>query len=207
MKKITLALMCALALVSCAGRGGKNDSSASKELNAVYAIETNFGTIKVRLFDDTPLHRDNFISLAESHYYDSTLFHRVIAGFMIQGGDPYSKDIMNMEIWGTGGPDYTIPAEIIPGHHHAKGALAAARKGDTFNPKRASSGSQFYIVQDEQGCSHLDGQYTIFGQTVAGLDVIDRIASVETDFRDRPMTDIRIISVTRDSTYNSSPLE
>lgn len=195
-------MCCTLALASCGVRGNKKKTDMKQTtLNAVYDIETNFGTIKIRLFDDTPLHRDNFIKLADSHYFDSTLFHRVINGFMIQGGDPLTKDILNLEIWGTGGPEYTIPAEILPNHHHAKGALAAARKGDTFNPKRASSGSQFYIVQDETGCSHLDGQYTVFGQTLSGLDVVDRIAGVATDHKDRPLEDVRIISVKKDTTY------
>ena len=193
--------MCVLALASCGLRGNKKNKNMNQPVNAVYDIQTNYGTIKIKLFDDTPLHRDNFIQLAESNYFDSTLFHRVIPGLMIQGGDPLSRNVANIEQWGTGGPDYTIPAEILPTHHHFKGALAAARKGDTFNPKRASSGSQFYIVQDEQGCSHLDGQYTIFGQTVEGLEIIDRIAAVPTDYRDRPLGDVTIISVRRDTTY------
>ncbi len=110
-------------------------------------IETPYGTIVARLYNDTPLHRDNFISLIKDGYYDSLLFHRVIKDFMIQGGDPDSRQAQAGEILGNGGPDYTLPAEIRPGHYHKKGALAAARMGDDVNPEKASSGSQFYIVQ------------------------------------------------------------
>ena len=116
---------------------------------------------------------------------------------MIQGGDPYSRDTAMIDRWGTGGPNYTIPAEFVEEYHHKKGAIAAARKGDMANPKKASSGSQFYIVQDEQGCSHLDGQYTVFGEVFEGLDVIDKIAAVSTDRYDRPYEDVVIIAVNR----------
>ncbi|MGN0190919.1 MAG: peptidylprolyl isomerase, partial [Candidatus Cryptobacteroides sp.] len=119
----------------------------------------------------------------------------VINRFMIQTGDPLTRDSSNVELYGTGGPDYTVPAEFVNEYFHKKGALAAARRGDTANPRKSSSGSQFYIVQDEMNCLHLDGQYTVFGETVEGLDVIDRIASAETDRFDRPLKDIRIISI------------
>lgn len=161
----------------------------------IFNIETNLGTIKVKLYGKTPKHRDNFIKLAHEHFYDGTLFHRVINGFMIQGGDPLSKDPSKRNLYGTGGPEYTVPAEFVPEYTHRKGALAAARRGDAANPKRASSGSQFYLVQDEAACSQLDGQYTVFGETVEGLDVIDRIAAVATDGRDCPLNDVRIIRV------------
>jgi cyclophilin family peptidyl-prolyl cis-trans isomerase len=116
---------------------------------------------------------------------------------MIQGGDPYSRDTAMIDKWGTGGPDYTVPAEFVSEYRHKRGAIAAARKGDMANPKKASSGSQFYIVQDELGCSHLDGQYTVYGEVFEGLEVIDRIAAVATDRYDRPYEDVMIISVTR----------
>ncbi len=161
----------------------------------IFNIETNLGTIKVKLYSKTPAHRDNFIKLAHEHFYDGTLFHRVIDGFMIQGGDPLSKDPSKRNMYGTGGPDYTVPAEFVPEYTHKKGALAAARRGDAANPKKASSGSQFYIVQDETTCHQLDGQYTVFGETVEGLDVIDKIASVSTDARDCPLNDVMIIRV------------
>ena len=166
----------------------------------VFDIVTNMGTIRVKLYKDTPRHRDNFEKLALSGYYDSTLFHRVINGFMIQGGDPFTKDTALVAQYGEGGPKYTIPAEMrdadgAPLHRHKKGALAAARVGDLANPFKASSGSQFYLVQDPDHCVHLDGEYTVFGETVAGLNVIDKIAAVATDRRDRPMADVRILSI------------
>lgn len=166
----------------------------------VFDIVTNMGTIRVKLYKDTPRHRDNFEKLALSGYYDSTLFHRVINGFMIQGGDPFTKDTALVAQYGEGGPNYTIPAEMRdadgqPLHRHKKGALAAARVGDLANPFKASSGSQFYLVQDPDHCVHLDGEYTVFGETVAGLNVIDKIAAVTTDRRDRPVADVRILSV------------
>lgn len=160
-----------------------------------FEVETSRGTMKIRLYSKTPLHRDNFVKLVKENYYDSMRFHRVIEGFMIQAGDPFSKDTAMIDHWGTGGPEYTIPAEFVSGYHHKKGAIAAARKGDLANPRKASSGSQFYIVQDEKGCSHLDGQYTVFGEVIEGMEVIDRIASVATDRYARPYEDVMIISI------------
>ena len=160
-----------------------------------FEIKTTHGTMKLRLYSKTPKHRDNFVKLVAENYYDSLRFHRVIEGFMIQGGDPFSRDTALINRWGTGGPDYTIPAEFVPEYRHKKGALAAARKGDMANPKKASSGSQFYIVQDEFGCSHLDGDYTVYGEVYEGLEVIDEIASVATDYQNRPREDVMIISI------------
>ena len=159
-------------------------------------IKTTDGTMTVKLYSDTPLHRDNFVKLAKSGFYDGLLFHRIIRGFMIQGGDPFTRDSSKIAQFGTGGPGYTIPAEIVAGKTHKKGALAAARRGDQVNPAKESSGSQFYIVQDEEGCKHLDGEYTIFGEVVDGLSVIDKIASERTDMRDRPLNKVQIISIT-----------
>jgi cyclophilin family peptidyl-prolyl cis-trans isomerase len=159
-------------------------------------IKTTDGTMTVKLYAETPLHRDNFVKLARSGFYDGLLFHRIIKGFMIQGGDPFTKDSTKIAQFGTGGPGYTIPAEIVAGKTHKKGALAAARRGDQVNPAKESSGSQFYIVQDEEGCKHLDGEYTIFGEVVDGLTVIDKIASERTDMRDRPIRKVEIISIT-----------
>ncbi len=166
----------------------------------VFDIVTNLGTIKVKLYSKTPKHRENFAKLALTGYYDSLLFHRVIKDFMIQGGDPYSRDTSAAAVakYGQGGPDYTIPAEFVPEYKHLKGALAAARRGDMANPKKASSGSQFYIVQSEAGCSHLDGEYSIFGQTIEGFDVIDRIAEVATDPKGLPMMEVRISTIKLD---------
>ena len=160
-----------------------------------FNIVTNFGTMKIKLYDKTPKHRENFTKLVSEKYYDGIRFHRVIEGFMIQTGDPYSRDLAMANAWGTGGPEYTIPAEFVSQYYHKKGALAAARKGDMANPKKASSGSQFYIVHDENNCLHLDGQYTIFGEVVEGLEIIDKIAAVETDPYDRPLQDVIIESI------------
>ncbi len=164
----------------------------------IYDIVTSQGTIKVKLYSKTPQHKANFMKLADSHYYDGLLFHRVINGFMIQGGDPLTKDSAKKDQWGTGGPDYTVPAEFVPEYYHKKGALAAARRGDAANPKKASSGSQFYIVQDEDACLPLDGEYTIFGETIEGLDVIDKIAAAPTDNRDRPLKNVTILRISLD---------
>jgi peptidylprolyl isomerase len=240
-------------------------------------IHTDFGDIVVELYDDTPLHKENFIKLVEENFYDSLLFHRVIEKFMIQGGDPQSKNAKEGEMLGSGGPGYTIPAEITSNHIHKKGALSAARQGDQVNPEKRSSGSQFYIVQgqkyndnqlkqfDQQrenlrmqslfneflqdtanadylkrlqdaylaqdqktynsvieefypelekklnedtswklteeqkeiyktigGTPHLDNDYTVFGEVIEGLDVIDKIAAVRTDKYDRPYEDVKM---------------
>lgn len=239
-------------------------------------IDTSFGVITVRLYDETPLHRDNFVKLAKEGYFDGMLFHRVIRDFMIQGGDPDSKTASPGQSLGTGGPGYTIEAEIRKDLFHKRGALAAARQGDQVNPQRRSSGSQFYIVwgqiykegqlrqlskqmemqqmqqifdtlamehrdevlrlrkernhaglqelqdklvaeteakfkamkekgeisglSDEQiriyttvgGTPHLDGQYTVFGEVVEGLDVVEKIQDAETSSSDRPEEDIKM---------------
>ena len=230
-------------------------------------IETTLGDIIVRLYDETPIHRDNFVKLVKEGYYDGTLFHRVIKDFMIQGGDPDSKGAPAGKMLGVGGPDYTLEAEIKDNLYHKRGALAAARQGDEVNPERRSSGSQFYIVwgqvykenqlnqlgkqirmqkvqdafnalakarreeimqmrrernraglqelqdqliaeaenkvgkqglTDEQmqlystvgGTSHLDGQYTVFGEVEEGLDVVEQIQNTATGRADRPTNDI-----------------
>ncbi len=190
--------------------------------SALVLLETDLGNMKIRLYDQTPMHKDNFLQLIEKGYYDGQLFHRVISGFMIQAGDINSKNATPGERLGSGGPGYTIPAEFHPDLFHKKGAVAAARKPDRVNPQKASSGSQFYIVQgkklsDEQlnlmgkkgnhirftekqreiysetgGTPHLDYNYTVFGEVVEGLEVIDRIASVKTDPYDRPLEDIHL---------------
>ena len=212
-------ILCAAAIVTlaagCGHRAKKAEAEAEAEAAAqakqdsitvatklseltdepVFAIETSLGTIKVKLYEKTPLHRANFSKLALSGFYDGTLFHRVLRGFMIQGGDPLSKDPANAALFGTGGPGYTVPAEFVKEYNHKKGALAAARRGDAANPMKESSGSQFYIVHDPRTCAQLDGQYTVFGETVEGLDVIDKIAAVQTDPRDRPLQPVKIISI------------
>ncbi len=161
----------------------------------ILEMVTSMGSMKIKLYKETPQHRDNFVKLARKGYYNGLLFHRVINGFMIQAGDPFTRDTTKVDIYGSGGPGYTIPAEIVPGLTHKKGAIAAARRGDSVNPKKESSGSQFYIVQDSLGCSHLDGEYTVFGEVIDGLNVIDNIARVETNARGLPYYPINIISL------------
>lgn len=193
-------------------------------------INTTGGRMVVELYNETPIYRDNFLKLVKEHYYDSTLFHRVVPGFMIQGGDPDSRKAEDRTVQlGNGGPGYTLPAESRPELIHRKGALAAARLGDDVNPTMRGSGSEFYIVQGRKwrpadlqqlvdrmnvdrpdsakvhytpdqvkiyenlgGAPHLDGNYTVFGQVVEGMDVLDRIASQPCDAMDRPLTDVRI---------------
>lgn len=176
------------------------EPSISEKLAALpqeplFDIVTTMGTIRVKLYADTPKHRDNFAKLALEGFYDGILFHRVIEGFMIQGGDPLTKETEDHSLWGTGGPGYTIPAEFVADHVHKKGALAAARRGDVANPYKESSGSQFYIVHDGNACFHLNGEYSVFGETVDGFDVIDKIASTPVDRRDCPLVPVKIIKV------------
>ena len=186
---------------------------------------TSLGNITIRLSDSTPLHRDNFLKLAKSGYYDSILFHRVINTFMIQAGDPESKRAEAGKPLGNGGPGYTVPAEFRPSLFHKKGVIAAARMGDNVNPEKKSSGSQFYIVHGKKftesgldsletsrlkrklpaehrevyktigGSPHLDQNYTVFGEVVRGLEIVDAIATTPTSKTppDRPVTDVRII--------------
>ena len=173
----------------------------------IFDIVTSMGTIRVKLYKDTPKHRDNFIRLATSRYYDDVLFHRVIDGFVIQGGDPYTRDTSRVEEWGEGGPGYTIDPEIVPAHRHIRGALAAARRQNLANPMKESSGSQFYLVQDSTNCKHLNGEFTVFGETIAGLNVIDRIAKVSTDRYDRPERPVRILRIRPSDQLNKRALE
>jgi len=250
------------------------EKGLAQELSRLVLIETSYGNIKIKLYNETPLHRDNFIKLVEKHFYDSLLFHRVINKFMIQGGDPDSKNAPSGKVLGEGDIGYTIPAEFNPALFHKRGVLAAARNGDEENPERASSGCQFYIVQgkvftdsllnvvgkridrmqaynrvvrstgnknlfdilakyqkdenvdsikstkakidkltdnelldiaphqftDEQrkiyttvgGTPHLDNSYTVFGEVLEGMDVVDKIATAPRDKSDRPLRDIRM---------------
>lgn len=203
-----------LVIFSCKGRQGQEAEADSTKIQdsttmevktlfnpadlpeePVFDIITNVGTIRIKLYKETPLHRDNFVKLASEGFFDGIRFHRVIKGFMIQAGDPLSKDMANESRFGTGGPGYTIPAEILPEFKHKKGAVAAARRGDAANPLKESSGSQFYIVEDAAACAQLDGAYSVFGETLEGFDVIDRIAAVATNNADRPLEDVIIQSV------------
>ncbi len=184
-------------------------------------ISTAYGDMKVKLYNETPKHRDNFLKLAKEGYYNDLLFHRVIKDFMIQGGDPNSRNAGPNDQLGMGGPEYKIPAEIKPGLYHKKGALSAARQADQVNPQKMSSGSQFYIVQGKKtsaaeldqisraygtsfspeakeiystigGTPFLDNNYTVFGEVVKGLEVIDKIAAVQTKPGDRPVQDVKM---------------
>lgn len=198
------------------------------EKKEMVVISTDYGDMTVMLYDDTPIHKANFLKLAKEGFYDELLFHRVIRGFMVQGGDPNSKDARKNARLGNGGPGYTLPAEINTYRIHKRGALAAARQGDQVNPNRESSGSQFYIVQGKTltpselkgiesrrnmqspddafeysekqietyeemgGTPHLDGAYTVFGEVVEGLDIIDSIAAQPVNAQSRPMADIKM---------------
>lgn len=224
MKKWFILLFNFLIIVSAIAQ---DSTLRKKDRKRDVLLQTNYGDIIVRLYDSTPLHRDNFLKLVKVGFYDSVLFHRVIQNFMIQAGDPNSKHAPAGQPLGNGGPGYTIPAEFRKTLFHKKGVIAAARMSDNVNPQKASSGSQFYIVQGkifsdagldsvetfrlngrkippEQrevyktigGTPHLDQNYTVFGEVVKGLDVVDKIAAAQTSRgsdRDRPLQDVRII--------------
>lgn len=248
-KSVFFLLLCAAILgVGCSSSNASKSRSAADEANANASDEqtetvqettternmdeltkvvfkTSMGNITIALYDNTPLHKENFLKLVKDNYYDGVLFHRIIQGFMIQTGDPDSKGAPAGKMLGNGGPDYTIPAEFRKENYHKRGAVAAARQGDQVNPTKASSGSQFYIVDgktftkdqlnqitmaygtsftDEQtqiyttvgGAPFLDMQYTVFGEVVEGMDVVDMIAAQQKDRFDRPVNDIKIISTT-----------
>ena len=226
MRKLFIGLCAAvLAAVGCAQR---------PEKEVVMVVETTMGTVEFKLYNETPLHRDNFIRLAEEHYFDSLLFHRVIDNFVIQGGDPNSKYAKPGEMLGDGEPDWRVPAEfrLDKGIFHRKGTVNAAREGDDTNPDRESCASQFCFMMgspltDEQldraqarldastggtvkltpemrqaykevgGSPHLDGQYTVFGEVVKGMEVLEAIQKVATDEYDRPLEDVRMLKVYR----------
>ena len=199
-----------------------NPMNPKEDTRTKVLIKTTLGDIVIALYDETPLHRNNFIKLVNENYYDGILFHRIIQSFMIQAGDPDSKTASKEARLGGGGPGYTVPAEFNDNLFHKRGAVAAARMGDQMNPTKASSGSQFYIVdgrvfsteelamfaqrqihlsekQKETyatvgGAPHLDGNYTVFGEVVEGLDIVDKIAAVAKDNLDRPLNDVKIIS-------------
>ena len=220
MRHLFIVLALVLALSSCSTR---------KEY--MVRMFTTAGVVDMKLYDETPAHRDNFVRLVKNHQYDSLLFHRVIQDFMIQGGDPASKNAVPGELLGEGDLGYTVEAEFMPDlHYHRRGALAAAREGDDVNPSKASSACQFYIVwgkvytkeqlesymewykqrtgkelnvTPEQfeayttvgGTPHLDGGYTVFGEVVRGLEVVEAIQGVRCDGNDRPLRDVRIIKM------------
>lgn len=188
-------------------------------------FKTTMGDITVALYDETPKHKANFIKLVNEKFYDGVLFHRIIQHFMIQTGDPDSKNAKPEQMLGNGGPGYTIPAEFVPSLIHKRGALAAARQGDNVNPTKASSGSQFYIVDGQRfteeqlrmlsanynlnftpeqintyttigGAPHLDGGYTVFGEVIEGMNIVDSIAAQPNNRANRPLQDIKILTAT-----------
>jgi cyclophilin family peptidyl-prolyl cis-trans isomerase len=219
MKKLCMLLLASVLVTSSCAK--KND------LEPVIKFKTTEGTIKVRLYAETPKHRDNFVKLVEAGFYEGVLFHRVIADFMIQAGDPDSKNANLKASLGSGDVGYSIPAEFVyPKYYHKKGALAAAREGDDTNPAKASSGCQFYIVKgkvftnaelnaleqkrsmkftNEQrndyttigGTPHLDGNYTVFGEVIEGLEIVTNISRVKTGELDRPLENVRILKAKR----------
>lgn len=184
--------------------GFSTDPIPDAEHDYLVIISTDYGDMKIMLHDDTPKHKKNFVKLAKAGVYDNLTFHRVIDGFMIQTGDPKTRNKP---------ADYdpsivpeTLPAEIRKNHKHIYGAVAAARLGDKQNPERRSSGTQFYIVENSKGAPHLDGKYTVFGQVIDGYGVINKIADQPTGKNDRPKEDIRMTvevkKVKRDEMFN-----
>lgn len=157
----------------------------------VIEISTSFGKMYMWLYKQTPLHRENFLKLADSAFFNGTTFHRIVPDFVIQGGDPNSKDTDPTND-GKGGPGYTIPAEIKDSLKHVRGAVGAARLPDSMNPERASSGSQFYIVMPQNGTTNLNGAYTVFGYIMKGMDVAESIVSQSRDGNNRPIQDIQM---------------
>ena len=168
-----------------------SNSNGKGDKEEIAKITTDHGEILIWLYDTTSRHKENFLKLAGNGFYDSTTFHRIIDGFMIQGGDPNTKKPNPTNV-GSGGPGYKIKAEIIKGLDHDYGAVAAARQGDRVNPERKSSGSQFYIVENKNGTHQLDGKYTVFGHVIKGMDVVEKIAEQPTKARNQPKKPIRM---------------
>lgn len=217
MKKI-LVIISLFMLPAICVQAQKNKNKTAAPAERIVEITTDMGTMKIKLYNETPLHRDNFIKLASEGFYNDLLFHRIIKGFMIQGGDPQSKDAPQEKMLGAGDVGYKVPAEFSDSLYHKKGALCAARDG---NPEKASSGCQFYIVQgktytDEEltsfearmgnkysdkqrndyktlgGTPQLDKNYTVYGEVIEGMDVIDKLAAVKTKPGDRPEQDMKM---------------
>jgi cyclophilin family peptidyl-prolyl cis-trans isomerase len=180
-----------LILQACSVLKGGGGKASDPTKDTLVVIGTKFGEMTLVLFPETPEHRKNFLKLAGQKFYDSTTFHRIIKDFMIQGGDPNSKDD-NPNNDGQGGPGYTIPGEFNPLFSHVQGALAAARMGDQVNPEKRSSGSQFYLVEKSDGTHFLDKNYSVYGQTIKGIEVIQTIAIQPKNQMDRPNSDIKM---------------
>ncbi len=226
--KVAISIFVVLSMNSCSSQkkmeqplqGEQTQSDKTSESMTQVLIKTSMGDITIALYNETPQHRENFLKLVNESYYDGVLFHRIIKGFMIQTGDPDSKTAVAGQRLGAGGPDYRIPAEFVSTLYHKRGAVAAARDN---NPEKASSGSQFYIVDGEVytpdrmtwiaqrtgksfteeqqqvyttlgGAPFLDGDYTVFGEVVSGMEVVDKIAAQQKDQNDRPLEDIKILT-------------
>lgn len=189
--KLAFLLLMALPLMqACKSKDDDAPATNTEPKEQVVEITTDFGLMYVWLYKATPKHRDNFLKLTKEGFFDGTTFHRIIPGFVIQGGDPNSKDSDSTND-GSGGPNYTIPAEIKDTIKHERGVLAAARLPDSVNPLKASSGSQFYISMSTSGTKNLDGNYTVFGMVMKGMDVADAIvAQPKNNANNRPFKDI-----------------
>lgn len=193
MKKIIIILSLTLTLSFVACKEDEETITENAQTFEVLELSTDFGQMYIHLYDETPLHKANFDSLVRAGFYDSTEFHRCIRNFMIQGGDPNSKDD-NRGNDGTGGPGYTVAAEIDSSKFkHTYGALAAARIGNSGNPERRSSGSQFYIVNNVNGTPHLDGEYTTFGTVLSGIEVATTIAKQPQNSSNLPNERIKMV--------------
>lgn len=182
-KQFLMGLVAAVMIIaSCKKEEPKPDPIPLGEQIEIVELSTRFGEMYLWLYPETPLHRANFLKLAGEGFYNDLLFHRIIPGFVIQGGDPKGD--------GTGGPGYTIPAEIFSVIKHKKGSLAAARLPDSVNPSKASSGSQFYISANTDGTKSLDGNYTVFGEVIKGIQFVDSIVKQPRGAADKPNQDI-----------------
>lgn len=195
----SIALFFGITLVSCEKEEDDDGNTPGEPKEQLIQISTAHGDMIIWLWDTTSLHKSNFLALADTGFFDGTTFHRIIDDFVIQGGDPNSKD-SDPNNDGSGGPGYRIPAEIYPSLTHIHGAVGAAR---TQNPLKESSGSQFYIVDDPNGTHFLDGNYTVFGQCISGLDVINTIANQPKNGADRPLTDVKMTVTVIEKTLSS----
>jgi peptidylprolyl isomerase/peptidyl-prolyl cis-trans isomerase B (cyclophilin B) len=194
MKKFIVLGFAVLSLFACNKEETKKIEKPAVATEKIIEIKTAFGNMYMWLYKETPLHRSNFLELATKHYFDNTTFHRCVDNFVIQGGDPNSKDSDSTND-GTGGPGYTIPAEINAANAkltHTVGAVGAARQGDNVNPLKASNGSQFYIVVPTAGTSFLNGNYTVFGRIIKGMDVANLIEKQAKNASGRPYTDVKM---------------
>ncbi|MBX2984602.1 MAG: peptidylprolyl isomerase [Bacteroidia bacterium] len=187
MKKIILLSTIAslvLILSSCKKKDTDSNTKPQEKEYELIEMTTDYGIMYIWLYDETPLHKANFLKLTKDGFYNGLIFHRIIPNFMIQGGDPSGN--------GTGGPGYTIPAEIKPEITHKKGSIAAARLGDQVNPNKESSGSQFYIAVSTDGTKHLNGAYTVFGEVIKGIEAADQIVAQPRNAQDKPNKDIKM---------------